>query len=394
MRSRILQVPYGTADILPGEAAARRKMEDHIAATFTAWGFEEVATPTFEYLATFGGGGRVSDSNFKFFDRQNNTLMLRTDMTAPIARLVATRLQGEAGVKRLSYRAQLFRYEEAQSGRQCEFTQAGIEMMGEAGPAADAEVIALAVTALQEAGLTHFTLSVGQVAFIDGLAKAAAFDIEQVQKFKHCLITHNAVGLKNLVREQHLAGPLAQVMEELLFLQGDAKLLADLAGILTEPQCLQALVSLQEMYKLTEAYGVAAFVTFDLGLLRDFDYYTGMIFEGYTPELGYPIIGGGRYDKMMAAFGSPCPAIGFALGVDRIALALARAGKLEINRLTDLLVAYQPGALPEAIKACMDLRAQGQSVKLAPRPCSKDETPEAQMKVARCCAYTLIGKAE
>ena len=148
------------------------------------------------------------------------------------------------------------------------------------------------------------------------------------------------------------------------------------------------------MYKLTEAYGVAAFVTFDLGLLRDFDYYTGMIFEGYTPELGYPIIGGGRYDKMMAAFGSPCPAIGFALGVDRIALALARAGKLEINRLTDLLVAYQPGALPEAIKACMDLRAQGQSVKLAPRPCSKDETPEAQMKVARCCAYTLIGKAE
>ena len=177
-------------------------------------------------------------------------------------------------------------------------------------------------------------------------------------------------------------------------MQGDAKLLADLAGILTEPQCLQALVSLQEMYKLTEAYGVAAFVTFDLGLLRDFDYYTGMIFEGYTPELGYPIIGGGRYDKMMAAFGSPCPAIGFALGVDRIALALARAGKLEINRLTDLLVAYQPGALPEAIKACMDLRAQGQSVKLAPRPCSKDETPEAQMKVARCCAYTLIGKAE
>ena len=118
MRSRILQVPYGTADILPGEAAARRKMEDRIAATFTAWGFEEVATPTFEYLATFGGGGRVSDSNFKFFDRQNNTLMLRTDMTAPIARLVATRLQGEAGVKRLSYRAQLFRYEEAQSGRQ------------------------------------------------------------------------------------------------------------------------------------------------------------------------------------------------------------------------------------------------------------------------------------
>ena len=111
MSRRILQVPYGTADILPGDAAARREMEDKIAATFSAWGFEEVATPTFEYLSTFGGSGRVSESNFKFFDRQNNILMLRMDMTAPIARLVATRLQGEPGIKRLSYRAQLFRYE-------------------------------------------------------------------------------------------------------------------------------------------------------------------------------------------------------------------------------------------------------------------------------------------
>jgi ATP phosphoribosyltransferase regulatory subunit len=210
MSNRILHVPYGTADILPGEAAARRKMEDSIAATFAAWGFEEVATPTFEYLATFGGGGRVSDSNFKFFDRQNNTLMLRTDMTAPIARLVATRLQGEPGVKRLSYRAQLFRYEEAQSGRQCEFTQAGIEMMGEAGPAADAEVIALAVTALQEAGLTHFTLSVGQVALLTAWRRQLVLMTAQLQKFKHCLITHNAVGLKKLVQEQHLTGPLAK----------------------------------------------------------------------------------------------------------------------------------------------------------------------------------------
>jgi ATP phosphoribosyltransferase regulatory subunit len=99
-------------------------------------------------------------------------------------------------------------------------------------------------------------------------------------------------------------------------LHGDAKLLADLAEKLTEPQCQQALTSLQEMYQLAEAYGVAGISSLLIwDLLRDFDYYTGMIFEGYTPELGYPIIGGGRYDKMMAAFGSPCPAIGFALGL-------------------------------------------------------------------------------
>jgi ATP phosphoribosyltransferase regulatory subunit len=130
MSKRILHVPYGTADILPGEAAARRNIKNNIGAIFNAWGYEEVETPVFEYVSTFSGGGRISDSNFKFFDRRNNILMLRTDMTAPIARLVATRLKEEAGIKRLSYQAELFRYEEAQEGRQCQFTQAGIEMMG------------------------------------------------------------------------------------------------------------------------------------------------------------------------------------------------------------------------------------------------------------------------
>lgn len=394
MSRRILQVPYGTADILPGDAAARREMEDKIAATFSAWGFEEVATPTFEYLSTFGGSGRVSESNFKFFDRQNNILMLRMDMTAPIARLVATRLQGEPGIKRLSYRAQLFRYEEAQSGRQCEFTQAGIEMMGVAGASADAEVIALAVTALENAGLQQFTFSIGQVAFIDGLAEAAGFDGEQVQKLKHCLITHNAVGLKNLVQAQKLRGPLAKVMEDLLFLHGDVRLLQELETQLDQPKCLAALSSLKKMYSLAEAYGVTKYLIFDLGLLRDFDYYTGMIFEGYTPEMGYPIIGGGRYDNMMAAFGSPCPAIGFALGVDRIALALARTGKMATSRMTDVLVAYQPGALKTAIRTSMDLRRQGKRVKLAPRPCSEQETPEDQMRAARCSTCTLISTRE
>jgi ATP phosphoribosyltransferase regulatory subunit len=154
-------------------------------------------------------------------------------------------------------------------------------------------------------------------------------------------------------------------------------------------ECKAALTSLKEMYELAKAYGVEKYLSFDLGLLRDFDYYTGMIFEGYAPGIGYPILGGGRYDNMMAAFGRPCPAIGFALGIDRIVLALSSAGKFNINRACDLLVTYKEGKLKEAIKACVDLREQGQSVKLAERP-SKEAEGKDLMVAANCCAYTYI----
>jgi ATP phosphoribosyltransferase regulatory subunit len=153
-----------------------------------------------------------------------------------------------------------------------------------------------------------------------------------------------------------------------LFLHGNVAILDEMSRKLANKNCKAALTSLKEMYELAKAYGVEKYLSFDLGLLRDFDYYTGMIFEGYAPGIGYPILGGGRYDNMMAAFGRPCPAIGFALGLIVLFWLLASAGKLEINRLTDLLVTYKAGKrCKEAIKACIDLREQGQSVKLADR---------------------------
>ena len=195
MASKLLQVPYGTRDILPENMRLKRKIENNIAETFTKWGYSEVQTPTFEYLDTFSASGDISESNFKFLDRNNNILMLRTDMTTPIARLVATRLDA-TNVNRLSYRAQLFRYEEAQAGRQCEFTQAGIEMMGGAGAAADAEVLALAVNALLEAGLKDFTISMGQINFIEGLTEQAQLTAAPAQPANPSLLTKHVGGLE------------------------------------------------------------------------------------------------------------------------------------------------------------------------------------------------------
>ena len=193
MTNKVYQVPYGTKDILPGEMKTRRGIENAIINIFDKWGYDEVKTPDFEYVDTFGAAGAKGD--FRFFDRSNNLLALRNDMTAPIARLTATRLQGGEKIKRLCYLANLYRYEEIQAGRQCEFEQAGVEMLGASGAAADAEVIVLAAEALQAAGLQKFAISLGHVDFINGLAEEAGFDAAQLQQLKDCLRRHDAVGI-------------------------------------------------------------------------------------------------------------------------------------------------------------------------------------------------------
>ena len=323
MLNKVYQVPYGTKDILPSEMKRRRTIENAILDVFEAWGYEEVKTPGFEYADTFGS--MVKDSDFRFFDRNNNLLVLRNDMTAPIARLAATRLQQEAGSKRLCYFANLFRYEEIQMGRQCEFEQAGVEFFGEQGAEADAEIIALAAQALQAAGLEAFAFSVGHVGFINGLAEEAGFTAEQVLKLKDCLRRHDAVGMQELADSvENLDAEIKQLFANFLFLQGGVELLDKLSSVVQNEKCLAALKDLRQIYELVEKHGASKFVSFNLGLYRSLDYYTGMLFEVYVPEMGYPVAGGGRYDKMMRGFGMDCPATGFAIGVDRVLLALDR----------------------------------------------------------------------
>lgn len=364
MSNKVYQVPYGTKDILPGQMKTRRSVEDAIIRVFDKWGYDEVKTPDFEYVDTFGASGTKGD--FRFFDRSNNLLVLRNDMTAPIARLTATRLQGGEKIKRLCYLANLYRYEEIQAGRQCEFEQAGVEMLGASGAAADAEVIVLAAAAMKAAGVERFAISLGHVDFINGLAEEAGFDAAQLRELKACLRRHDAVAMQELADSMENIRPeIKQLFADFLFLQGGPELLERIGQVVKQEKCLSALDNLRRIYALVEAYGAAEYLSFDLGLYRSLDYYTGMLFEIYLPELGYPVAGGGRYDKMMQSFGMDCPATGFALGVDRILLALERTGAVNNERGWDAFVGWSEGKLPEAIAKATALRSEGRSVKLA-----------------------------
>ncbi|SHL01386.1 ATP phosphoribosyltransferase regulatory subunit [Selenomonas ruminantium] len=378
----LLKIPYGTRDFLPAEAAGKRVVETRLAELFAQWGYEEVVTPSIEYLDTLGlgGGKNIGDHLFKLFDKSNQTLALRHEMTTPIARLVSTRLQDSPLPLKLSYVSSVFRYEQAQAGRQCEFYQAGVELMGPGSPATDAEVVALAVTGLLRSGLTEFTVCLGQVEFLTGILNQYRLAQQAQDELKAAMERRNLVELNQLVDALNLPENAKRVLKKLPLLNGGEELLKEAYDLALNEQSRRALDNLAEIYRLLKAYKVEKYVRFDLGIIRDFSYYTGMVFEVYAPGLGYPLCGGGRYDHLLADFGTACPATGFALGIERILLAIERQ-KLPMHSLPrDVYVGYAAGKETAAIERAAALRAQGKSVELAVSSQTEKAAQESQQQ--------------
>lgn len=373
------QLPYGTRDFLPKEAKQKRVIENALAGLFARWGYDEVVTPTFEYLETLalGAGGDLAQSMFKFFDKTNRILALRPDMTTPIARVAATRLRESSPPLRLFYLTNVFRHEQAQAGRQCEFYQAGVELLGAPGPEADAEVVALAVEAMREAGLTQFQIGLGQVDFINGIMAESELTPAEQHRVKHCMVTRDLVGLGEILATSRLGDDTQRFIREIPLLHGGDDIICDAYRLVQNDVSRAALDNLADIRRLLASYGADSYVNFDLGLIRDFDYYTGMVFEGYTPGLGFPLCGGGRYDNMVASFGIDCPATGFALGIERVLLALERQGIAQHDSAKDVYIAWNQAALGEAIATAGRLRREGQRVELALKALSA-EAAEAE----------------
>jgi len=376
------QIPYGTRDFLPYEANQKRVIESSLAQLFARWGYDEIVTPTFEYLETLAVG--VSDdaqsSMFKFFDKNNRILALRADMTTPLARVAATRLRETETPLRLFYLTNVFRYEQAQAGRQCEFYQAGAELMGVPGPGADAEMVALAVESMLDTGLQNFQISLGQVEFIHGIMKELDLKPEQEWQIKQRMVRRDLVGLEEVLAKSGVTKEGQKLLQQIPLLHGREDMLEKTYQAVNNPVSRAALDNLAEIYNLLKSYGVDKYVNFDLGIIRDFDYYTGMVFEGYTPGLGFPLCGGGRYDNMVASFGVQCPATGFALGIERVMLAMERQGIAVASAPKNIYIGWDDNGLPAAIQQAAKLRMEGHSVELALQPQSREEAANSQLR--------------
>ncbi|MDA8233438.1 MAG: ATP phosphoribosyltransferase regulatory subunit [Clostridia bacterium] len=354
------QIPTGVRDILPEEAWRKRLLEDKFYRVFRSWGYQEVLTPTFEYYQAMvtGGDAKQEDNMYKFLDRKGQILSLRPDMTTPIARLVATRLKEVPLPLRLCYLSNVFSHEDPQVGRQREYFQAGVELLGTTGGEADAEVIAVAVEALKASGLQEFQIHIGQIEVFNGLMEELGISQEVKEKIKAAIGNKNFVGVEEYLEGSNLSRERREELVRLITFHGGKEVIEEGYRVAGNNRARAALDNLAEVYDTLESYGVAGNVAINLGVLRGFDYYTGLVFEGYSSALGFPICGGGRYDGLVGQFGYPCPATGFAIGVDRVLLALGKQGD-ESSQVIDYLIVYEESTKSKALAKARELREQG-----------------------------------
>jgi ATP phosphoribosyltransferase regulatory subunit len=332
-RSLHSQLPTGVKIYLPDEAARLRGLQERLMAVFRLWGFREVMTPTYEFfdVLAVGTDEALQERMFRFVDRETGRMLaLRADVTPQIARIAATRLRDRPKPYRLAYRTNVFRYDEPRVGRQREFYQAGVELIGLDKPEADAEMIAMAIEGFRAAGLTRFQIEVGQVEFARGVLEGLAVEREVARALRDALRRKDAAELGRLVGELSVPLPAADLLLALPTLHGRGAEVLGRAGRLAQnPRSERAVASLAEVHRLLTAYGLADAIMLDLGEVRGFDYYSGVAFEGYAEGYGAELCGGGRYDHVLERFGAPGPATGFAFDVNRLLLAQEAQGAAE-----------------------------------------------------------------
>lgn len=359
----IKDVPAGFKDLLPPAARQLREIENKLLDLFRSWSYQEVGTPTVEYLPVFGEK-EGEDRLFKLLDRQGRVLALRPEGTTPIARLAASHYGPEDFPLRFCYLGSVFRQGPSQLGGLTEFHQAGVELLGAATPRADTEVIALAVEAMRTAGLEDFRLGLGQVAVTSGLLQRFGLTGSDLTRAKAAIAAKDLVELENILARAGLSVRDRRKVLEVCFLSGGRSALDQAALLAGDDPVLQ---ELEEVYACLAALGLKDYVFFDFSILRDFDYYTGIVFEGYSPRLGQPILGGGRYDRLLQNFDLPAPATGFAMGLER---AMVAAPASQETDETILLYGRDYRAL---LQKAGELRSRGFAVALDLTGLERDE---------------------
>jgi ATP phosphoribosyltransferase regulatory subunit len=315
VRPQIHPIPSGTRDVLPDEMRELRAITEAVRGVFERDGYGEVWTPALEYEAVLGRGGGAPPA-YRVFDDHGEVLALRTDMTVPIARVVATRYAGSEPPLRLCYFAHAYRAVRPHRGQMREFLQAGIELVGAPAPHGTAEALTVLCHALDAAGLRDYRIGLGDASLYPRLLEAVYVPEEVGARLLDALVARDFVTLESELGRAGLADGDAELLLRAAQLRGGPNVLAGAEGPLAD-----AVAGLRSVHELL-APEVAVRVIFDLGLVRDLGYYTGAVFDVYDPALGAPLGGGGRYDDLLGRFGRPLPAVGFALTIDRLHIAL------------------------------------------------------------------------
>jgi ATP phosphoribosyltransferase regulatory subunit len=353
-------IPEGTRDILFEECSKKVEIENVLRKVYIDSGFLEVISPTLEFYDVFNEKNATlpQEKMYKLFDTEGRILILRPDMTTPIARIVATKLNDGHHPLKVCYSSNVYRLNESLNGKNSEFTQSGIEIIGVKGVKADAEVIITGITALLECGLKDFKVELGQAEFFKAFVEDVNLADEDKERLRKYIENKNLTALMKLLqdKEEKIDGENLSILKELPKLFGDIKVLDKAAKLTNNAKALEALESVRKVYEIVESIGLSQYIAMDLGMVQDLNYYTGIIFKGYAHGVGGNILSGGRYDKLISQFGDDEPATGLAIDVDSILLALASSGYKEKEERERVLIYCKEGFFKKAYDKAMELR--------------------------------------
>jgi ATP phosphoribosyltransferase regulatory subunit len=357
-----ISLPRGVSDFLPDAAAKIGYIEGRIRRVFELWGFRRVITPKLEYedVLSIGMGDELKGRTYRFDDRQSGRLLaFPPDITPQIARIVATRLNGWPLPHRISYSGRVLRQTEIQAGRSREIFQSGVELIGLDSPEADAEMVAMAVEALQGLGFDNFKIDMGQVEFCRGIMAASGLQGMPLRELQEAVARKDSSAVAKLLAENSVPEASRREISALPRLFGGREVLDEARRVVTNSRSRAALDNLCQVLDILDIHGVSDWLTIDLGETRGLEYHTGITFEGFVSGLGEPVCSGGRYDNLTARYGFQAPATGFTFNVLSLLQALQRRPELEASTARDFLLFNRRDDRREVLEVAHLLRSQG-----------------------------------
>lgn len=366
MSKQLLHTPEGVRDIYGKEYLRKQEVENRLHDCIRLYGYEDIQTPTFEFFDVFSKeiGTTPSRELYKFFDKEGNTLVLRPDFTPSIARCAAKYFCEENIPLRFCYVGNTFINTSNLQGKLKESTQMGAELIGDSSVEADAEMISLVVKALCNAGLQRFRVSIGEVEYFKGLCEEAGLDEETEMDLRACISGKNYFAAQELLQERNVVEPYHSRLLKVADMFGDMCSLPEAKEMVNNTRSLAAIERLEKLHEVLKAYGVAEYISFDLGLLSKYKYYTGVIFKAYTYGVGDAVVKGGRYDNLLRQFGKEAPAVGFCMVIDNILEALSRQ-KVEVPAPSPVRkVYYNQSNFKDKLTEVQQLRNNGNAAVL------------------------------
>lgn len=362
MKEKLLHTPEGVRDIYNFECASKLMLQNNLHHVLERYGFRDIQTPSFEFFDIFSQerGTVASKDIYKFFDREGNTLVLRPDITPSIARCIAKYYKEEELPIRLCYMGNIFINNSSYQGKLKEATQLGAELINDDSVEADAEMLALTIECLLKSGLKEFQVEIGDADFFKALVEEAGFeDEDEITNLRILIEKKNMFGVEEIIMGREMKKELKEIFLKLPELFGSLDVLSYAKGLTANGRAIKAIARLEKLYAILAEYGYEKYISYDLGMLSEYNYYTGIIFKAYTYGTGEAIATGGRYDNLVSQFGKEAPAIGLAIVVDQLMLALSRQKLLPKPEAQDTLVLYEPKYRKMAVALANHFRKDG-----------------------------------